>query len=356
MARSLAANPPRRVAPGRTRPRGTRLPRLSVPAPATRALHTLTALIRGRRRLRLALVAVAVSLPLLTAGWLWLRQSPFVAVEHVQISGVHGADAAAVQAALTQAAHGMSTLDASGAALQAAVTHLRVVREVRAIPSFPHTLKIDVREQLPVASVGAAGVRSAVAADGVVLGPALLSSSLPSISDSVVPAAGKHVRGDVLLQELAVLGAAPAALAKHAERVFSGPKGITVAMRNGLLVYFGDAQRPHAKWLSLARVLADSGSAGASYIDVRLPSRPAAGFPAGVTPPDAEAGSSGEHPASDESTIASLAAALPGGSPSTSASTTGEAESTSTASAPGEAPAAATSAPTEAPASTPTGG
>ncbi len=36
-----------------------------------------------------------------------------------------------------------------------------------------------------------------------------------------------------------------------------GPQGVTVAMHNGLLVYFGNAARPHAKWLSLARVLAD---------------------------------------------------------------------------------------------------
>ncbi len=60
-------------------------------------------------------------------------------------------------------------------------------------------------------------------------------------------------------------------------------------MRSGLLAYFGDATRPHAKWLSLARVLADPSSAGASYIDVRLPERPAAGFPAGARPPDASA-------------------------------------------------------------------
>ncbi len=102
-----------------------------------------------------------------------------------------------------------------------------------------------------------------------------------------IPAPGERVSGASLLAALTVLGAAPAPLAKHVERVFVAAKGLTVAMRNGLLVYFGDASRPHAKWLSLARVLADSSSAGASYVDVRLPGRPAAGFPAGVTRPDA---------------------------------------------------------------------
>ncbi len=82
-------------------------------------------------------------------------------------------------------------------------------------------------------------------------------------------------------------------------------------MRSGLLAYFGDASRPHAKWLSLARVLADSSCAGASYVDVRLPERPAAGFPPGVAPP-ASAGSQTEQANSAESTVAALAAGLSG--------------------------------------------
>ncbi|HEY4812622.1 MAG TPA: hypothetical protein VIH71_16355, partial [Solirubrobacteraceae bacterium] len=89
-------------------------------------------------------------------------------------------------------------------------------------------------------------------------------------------------------------------------------------------VYFGDATRPHAKWLSLARVLADSSSAGASYVDVRVPGHPAAGFPAGVLPPSASANTAtatGEPVANTESTIASLAAGLTNG---TAVSSSGE--------------------------------
>ena len=228
-----------------------------------------------------------VALPLLGGGWLLLRNSPFVSVQQVQITGVHGPEAQAVQAALIGAAHGMSTLDVSAGALRAAVAPLRVVRAVRVVPRFPHGLRIEVSEQLPVAALIVAGVRTAVAADGVVLGPQLLSGSLPSVGGYTLPAPGKLVHGAGLLAALRVLGAAPGPLARHVERVFTGAKGLTVAMRNGLLVYFGDATRPHAKWLSLARVLADSSSAGASYVDVRLPGRPAAGFPAGVRPPDA---------------------------------------------------------------------
>ena len=319
-----------------------------------------------RRRLRIVLLALVVAMPVLGGGWLLLRKSSFVAVQQVQIEGVHGADAQAVQAALTQAAHGMSTLDASAAALRAAVAPLHVVRAVRVVPRFPHGLRIEVSEQLPVANLTVAGIHTAVAGDGVVLGPQLLSGSLPSVSGYSIPAPGKLVRGANLRAALSVLGAAPAPLAKHVERVFVGAKGLTVAMRNGLLVYFGDASRPNAKWLSLARVLADSSSAGAAYVDVRLPGRPAAGFPEGVKPPDAgEAASSSstESLGSQESAVSSLAAGLSAGTaagtptgaePSSGVPSTG-AESTSESSEAGSGEAGSTSE-AEAPQSTETPG
>jgi cell division protein FtsQ len=321
MSRSIAAPARRRVGSSGSGRRASeaRHSGLGILRPLSAVTDTARAglaFILRRRRLRIALLALVIALPLLGGGWLLLRRSSFVAVQQVQIAGVHGPDAQAVQAALTQAAHGMSTLDASAAALRAAVTPLYVVRSVRVVPRFPHGLRIDVSEQLPVANLAVAGVHTAVAADGVVLGPQLLSGSLPSVSGWTVPAPGKRVHGPTLLAELAVLGAAPTPLAKHVERVFVGAKGLTVAMRNGLLVYFGDGSRPNAKWLSLARVLADSSSAGASYVDVRLPARPAAGFPEGVKPPDAgeaTSSSSVESPGSPESAVSSLAAGLSAG-------------------------------------------
>jgi cell division protein FtsQ len=268
-----------------------------------------------RQRLRIALLAVLIALPLLGGGWLLLRHSPLVSVEHVKISGVHGPRARALDMALSNAAKGMSTLDVHPAALMAAASSFHLVREVRAYPSFPHGLRIEVVEQLPVAALNVGGSRTALAADGVVLGPALLSSSLATVSASLEPALGRSVRGVNLLAVLSVLGAAPSPLAKLIERGYTGPKGLTLAMRGGLLVYFGDAVRPHAKWLSLERVLADSSSADASYIDVRVPARPAAGFPAGVSPPAAsETSGAGEQAGGSESPVASLAASLSAGS------------------------------------------
>jgi cell division protein FtsQ len=290
---------------------------------------------RAHRRARIALLGALVAFPLLGGGWLWLRDSPLVAVEHVQIAGVAGPEARAIDAALTGAARRMSTLDVRSGSLLAAVAPFRVVREVHVIASFPHRLSIRVVEQPPVAALTVGSSRSAVAADGVVLGPALLTSSLPTLSGASQPLVGRRLSNAGLLASLAVLGAAPAPLAKFIARAYAGPMGLTVAMRSGLLVYFGDATRPHAKWLSLARVLADPSSAGASYVDVRLPERPAAGFAAGVVPPaDSAAGTAptggeqagDEHAgASEESTVAALAAGLDqAGGVGTSTGTTSE--------------------------------
>jgi cell division protein FtsQ len=116
---------------------------------------------------------------------------------------------------------------------------------------------------------------------------------------------GKRVGGGHLRAYLQVLGAAPAPLLPLISRLYVGSQGLTVRMRNGLLIYFGDASRPHAKWDSLVTVLTAQGSAGASYVDVRLPERPAAGVPSGGV----GSGESGQVSASDP-TSAALAASL----------------------------------------------
>src|ERR1700742_411544 len=58
------------------------------------------AYVRTHKRLRIALIAMLIAMPLLGGGWLWLRQSPLVSVQHVRVSGVHGSDAGAIEAAL----------------------------------------------------------------------------------------------------------------------------------------------------------------------------------------------------------------------------------------------------------------
>jgi cell division protein FtsQ len=267
-----------------------------------------------RRRLRIALLVLAVLLAIGSAGWLWLRHSSLAAVQRVHISGVHGPEAGAIDAARNGAARHMSTLDVHLGALRAAVAPFAIVRDVQATASFPHTLRIRVRERLPVAALLAAGTRTAAAADGMVLGPALLSGSLPTLVASSTPAPGQRVGDAQVGEALAVLGAAPAPLAGFVTKAYVDAKGIAVVMRSGLIAYFGDASRRHAKWLSLALVLANQRSAGAVYVDVRVPARPSAGYAPGSGPPSAQkttsGASTGEGAGTPEATAAALAAGL----------------------------------------------
>jgi cell division protein FtsQ len=295
---------------------------------------------------RLALrttVVLLLALPLLGGGRLWLRGSSLVAVEHVHISGVQGPEAIEIRGALDDAAKRMTTMDFDAGALRGAVASYPIVGALAVRTSFPHTVSISVSERPPVAALVSAGQRTAVAADGTVLGPALLTSSLPSVSGSVEPAPGARLRESAALEAVTVLGAAPASLARNVARVYEGPEGLTVAMRSGLLVYFGNDTRPHAKWLSLARVLVSPSSAGALYIDVRLPERPAAGFSTSSTSTAGSAASATPLQAgTSEPTAAALAASLansvgagstpsPGSTTAESESATKENESTSTA-------------------------
>jgi len=261
-----------------------------------------------RRPLRWLAIAL-VALSALGGAWMWLRDSTLVSVEHVHISGAHGADARAIRTALDEAAGRMSTLHVKMGPLRAAVAPFRVVRDLKVSSGFPHTLNIHVIEQPPVAALTLGGVKTAAAADGAILGPSFVTHSLPLISgaDSDPLGAGQ-VKSAATLAALHVLGAAPPALAGWVARVYNGKEGLTVAMRNGLSLYFGDATLVHAKWLSAARVLADPSSQGAWYVDVRLPERPAVGLTAGSSATSESTGST-QVSASDP-TAASLATSL----------------------------------------------
>ncbi len=256
---------------------------------------------------------------------MWFRHSSFVSAERISVSGAAGPQGAAIEAALTEAAHGMSTLSPQEGVLRAAVARFPQVTQVRAIPSFPHGMKIVVDEQGPAAALVVSGVLSAVGRDGVVLGPTLANASLPVVAGAFLPPPGARLNNPLLLEAVAVLGAAPHALKGLISRAFIGPRGLTVAMKNGLLVYFGDAGRPHAKWLSLITVVSDPSSAGASYIDVRLPGRPAAGFGAAAAE-ETRMTIQASTKAPTESTVSALANKLRSATPQTAAQS-GEAES-----------------------------
>jgi cell division protein FtsQ len=89
--------------------------------------------------------------------------------------------------------------------------------------------------------------------------------------------AGDRVANANTRTALALAAAAPDELRRRIDRLWTGPKGMMLALVDGPDVIFGDASDARRKWLAASRVLADESSAGATYLDVRIPERVAAG-------------------------------------------------------------------------------
>jgi cell division protein FtsQ len=269
-------------------------------------------------RLRRWLLA-ALALALLFGGlyMFWFRDSAFVGVQKVSISGARGRDATRMREALTAAARDMSTLHVERDALERAVAGFSSVRTLEVSADFPHTLRIRIIEHRPVAiAVGDSG-RVPVAADGSVLQGVPTDGALPTVKLSG-PAGSVRVEEAAALRLVAVAGAAPAALTHRLTEVsVKGGKGIVAHVRRGPDLIFGDASSIAAKWIAIARVLADPSARGASYVDVRVPDRPAAGgLPTGAQPTASQpAAPAGAAPTATQSAplAAPQAQATPGG-------------------------------------------
>ena len=226
-------------------------------------------------RVRVVLAALA-AVAILGGCWLWLRDSPLVAVRQVRVTGVAGPDARQIRAALTLAARNMTTLDVRVGQLRTAVAPYPVVKDLRVSTQFPHGMRIRVIEGLPVGALVAGGHAIAVSGDGTVLHD-IPTGSLPSVPVALLPG-GSQITDRNALDALALLADAPPRLTGRIEQVTTvAPHGLVVQLRSGPALYFGDDTDLDAKWSAATEVLADSSSAGATYIDVTDPSRPAAG-------------------------------------------------------------------------------
>jgi cell division protein FtsQ len=232
---------------------------------------------RGRVRLRVWLVLGAVAaVALLGAAWVWLRDSPLVSVDRVTITGLSGPDAGQIRLALDVAAQNMTTLDVRLGQLRTAVAPYPVVKDLRVSTQFPHGMRIHVIEQLPVGALTAGGLTIAASADGTLLHD-VPTASLPTIPLRSLPG-GSRVTGQAALGALAVLAATPRRFEPRISEVTtSSPDGLVVQLRSGPAIYFGTATALPAKWMAATMVLASPASAGAAYIDVSDPARPAAG-------------------------------------------------------------------------------
>jgi cell division septal protein FtsQ len=230
---------------------------------------------RGRTPLwmsRLKLAGVVAALAALYGGWLLLRDAPFFAVQKVTITGV---ESPPIRATLTSAARGMTTTHFDVGRLRAAVASFALVKTVAAQTEFPHGLRVEVTLERPVAALVVAGERLAVSPDGRIVRGLTAPAAAPVVLIANVPL-GARITDPLSVDAIELLDVAPRALRARVATVTNGTHGLTVTLRAGPALYFGDTTRLHAKWSAAARVLADPGSRGAAYIDLHVPDRPAA--------------------------------------------------------------------------------
>lgn len=214
----------------------------------------------------------------LAAGYFaWFRDSSLVAVEDVTVEGVTTPDGARIEAALTDAAKTMTTLHLNEEELAGAVEGFPTVVSVSATADFPHGVVVSVEERPPAVLLSTGKETVPVAGDGTLLrGLDVGDLPLPKVEVTELPASG-HLEGGPLMQAT-VVGAAPAPLRPLISAVsVEDETGVQVTLKGGIPVRFGTAERAEAKWAAASAVLADPKLKTLTYVDVRVPERPAAG-------------------------------------------------------------------------------
>jgi len=266
-----------------------------------------------RRRLTLVL---AVLIALASAYWFWFRDSSFARVHDVYVTGVDGPQARAIRAALEEAGLDMSTLHVRADDLRSAVADYPVVRSISAEGRFPHKLTIDVDLNLPVAVLRTPSGRRPVAADGLLLSDVPITNLPVLTAKAMLPE--KRITNGRAFDLVRVVALAPEPLRTRIKSVsFRAGVGLVAQLRTGPELRFGDTTRLPAKWTAAARVLAAAAARGASYLDLRLPERPAAGgLPTTSVLPLAPAGEAAAGAAATPAPTATTAAgSTPSGTP-----------------------------------------
>lgn len=151
------------------------------------------------------------------------------------------------------------------------------IRRARVSRSLPGTVAVTIEERHPVAVVETGRMLLLVSGDGRVLGRARPMARLPRITLLGVPVSpGSRIPGSP--GELVVARSLPPGVRGEVARITQPARGpLTVILRDGIQVLFGDASEADAKGRALFGVLSWARNQGirVGSIDVRAPAAPA---------------------------------------------------------------------------------
>lgn len=225
-------------------------------------------------RLLAKIAAIATAIVAGLIGILYF--TPLAHPRDLQVQGAAGVSASKIRAAVEEVARGQSTFNVDESALMRAVAAYPEVAAVDVQAHPPFRLDLTVVMRPPVARVQIGGQSFVVAGDGTVLRRAA-EATVPRIDRSisslrVSDGAVSGGRG-----ALTILAAAPEPLLGLARTIRAGSSGLEIVMQRGPRLIFGNATSAADKWAAAATVLADGAAARGTYIDLRVPSRPAVG-------------------------------------------------------------------------------
>jgi cell division protein FtsQ len=247
-----------------------------LPRAAPKRRFELARLVPSGRATAITLAVVAAAV----GAYLIARQTSLFAVETIDVRGASPDVAGQVRAALADY-RGSSLVTLDGAGVERRIAALPVVAAARYDRDFPHTLRIFVKPERPVAVVRRGPDSWLVSARGRVISSLRLGEKSPLpriwIPGKVSVSAGGTLGGD---PARAVAAAAPLAhslLNGRVAVVRSTPHQILLRLRSGLELRLGDEQNLPLK-LAIGARIAASAHHLRGYVDLTVPDRPVSHF------------------------------------------------------------------------------
>jgi cell division protein FtsQ len=228
------------------------------------------------------LLVAAIALVLAGSGvgaYFGARETGIFALDRIQVAGAPPATAARIRAALrTYVGKSLVRFDRADAARRLAA--VSEVADARFDRDFPHTLKVRVRLERPVAVLRRGQDAWVVSSSARVLErlrkrpyPRLPRIWLPATADVLVNStlSGVGAKGVAAVAPLRTLH-----LAGEVRQVLAGDGELSLVLVSGTELRLGDSGDLRLK-LAIARQILPL-TAGAAYVDVSVPERPVAGY------------------------------------------------------------------------------
>jgi cell division protein FtsQ len=238
------------------------------PRTRTAALRPLLAVV-----IALALVGGAVGL------YLAARQTSLFALDRIEVTGAPPPVAARIRSALADY-QGRSLVRFDGKDARRRIAGVPEVANVTIDRDFPHTLKVRVRLERPVAVLRRGADAWLVSASARVL-QQLEHRPYPRLPRIWLPAA-TDVSMNATLSGIAAMGIAavaplrPLHIGADVRQVLTGDRELTLVLGTGTELRLGDSGDIRLK-LSIARQILPIAN-GANYLDISVPERPVAGY------------------------------------------------------------------------------